>query len=125
MMQVRLDIRTWSEPNLRGHWARRARRAHQQRQTSRTLVRAALTALPPAQGVLDGRRRITVRLTRLGPRRLDSDNLAAALKHVRDGVADAMGLDDGDERLRWLYDQRKAGPDEYAVLVEIDTDDRP
>ena len=60
-----------------------------------------------------------MRLTRIGPRRLDSDNLAAALKHVRDGVADALGMDDGDPRLVWLYGQRRGKPGEYAVLVEI------
>ena len=48
-----------------------------------------------------------------------SDNLAAALKHVRDGVADALGMDDGDPRLVWLYGQRRGRPGEYAVLVEI------
>lgn len=115
MTEVLLPIRTWSEPNLRGHWGRRARRAHKQREAARLLVRAALAPLPPDSD----RRKTVVRLTRIGPRRLDSDNLAAALKHVRDGVADALGLDDGDERLRWLYAQRNGRPGEYAVLVEI------
>ncbi|HPD18011.1 MAG TPA: endodeoxyribonuclease RusA [Planctomycetota bacterium] len=115
MTEVLLPIRTWSEPNLRGHWARRARRAREAREAARLLVRAALAPLPPGTGG----RKIIVRLTRIGPRRLDSDNLAAALKHVRDGVADALGMDDGDARLRWLYAQRNGRPGEYAVLVEI------
>jgi len=119
MTEVLLPIRTWSEPNLRGHWGRRARRAHKQREAARLLVRAALVPLPPLDPPRSGRRKIIVRLTRIGPRRLDSDNLAAALKHVRDGVADALGLDDGDERLRWLYAQRNGRPGEFAVLVEI------
>ena len=50
---------------------------------------------------------------------LDSDNLASSLKAVRDGVADAMGVDDGCSRIQWCYAQRKGKPREYAVLVEI------
>jgi crossover junction endodeoxyribonuclease RusA len=120
MTEVLLPIRTWSEPNLRGHWGRRARRAHKQREAARLLVRAALVPLPPGTG----RRKTVVRLTRIGPRRLDSDNLAAALKHVRDGLADALGMDDGDERLTWRYAQRNGSPGQYAVLVEVETDDK-
>lgn len=119
MTEVLLPIRTWSEPNLRGHWAQRARRAHKQREAARLLVRAALVSLPPASPLRAWKQKIIVRLTRIGPRRLDSDNLAAALKHIRDGVADALGMDDGDERLTWLYAQRNGKPGEYAVLVEI------
>ena len=119
MTEVLLPIRTWSEPNLRGHWGRRARRAHKQRETARMLVRAALASLPPSKPVCDRKRKSTIRLTRLAPRELDSDNLVASMKAVRDGVADALGMDDGDERLRWRYAQRKGKPGEYSVLVEI------
>lgn len=115
MIEALLPIRTWSEANLRMHWAARARRAQKQRQTARLLVRAALNG----EGPFSESRRLTVRLTRISPRRLDSDNLAVALKHARDGVADALGMDDGDPRLVWLYGQRTGKPNEYAVLVEI------
>ena len=60
-----------------------------------------------------------ITLTRLASRKLDSDNLATALKAVRDGVADALNLDDGDERLDWRYAQEKAPRGHYAVRVEI------
>lgn len=119
MMKVLLPIRTWSEPNVRVHWAKRARRAHKQREAARMLVRAALAALPPWNPAREEKRKRTVWLTRLAPRELDSDNLAAALKAVRDGVADALGMDDGDPRLVWLYGQRRGKPGEYAVQVEI------
>jgi len=84
------------------------------------LVRAAIGSLSSDLAA----RKISVRLTRVGPRRLDSDNLAAALKHVRDGVADALGVDDGDPRLEWIYDQQRCRPGEYAVLVDIRPEDR-
>jgi hypothetical protein len=50
MTEVLLPIRTWSEPNLRVHWAKRARTAHRQRQAARLLVGAALVPLPPDRG---------------------------------------------------------------------------
>ena len=114
-IEVLLPVRTWSEANLRSHWAQRARRAAEQREDALLLVRSGLAKrsvrIPAAGG------RLTVRLTRIGPRPLDSDNLTGALKAVRDGVADALKLDDGDPRLEWTYAQRQSR--EYAVLVEI------
>lgn len=61
-------------------------------------------------------RRLIVTLTRVGPRTLDTDNLAGALKGVRDGVADALGIDDGDPRITWCYDQRKGT---YGVQIDV------
>jgi hypothetical protein len=112
MISVLIPIHTVSEANTRGHWASRARRARKQREAARVMVRAALAG----RATLDPQ---TVQLTRIAPRILDSDNLVSALKAVRDGVADAIGLDDGDPRLVWAYDQRKGKPGEYAVSVEI------
>lgn len=112
-MRIDLPIRTWSEPNVRAHWAKRARRAREQRKVARTCVRVACASRgipsPP----------LTITLMRLASRRLDSDNLAAALKAVRDGVADALEIDDGDERLTWRYAQEKLPRGRYAVRVEI------
>ena len=112
-MQAELPIRTWSEANARVHWARRARRTREQRRAARMYLRAALAAQgrPPLPAVIT--------LTRLASRKLDSDNLAGAFKAVRDGVADALNLDDGDERLDWRYAQEKAPRGHYAVRVEI------
>ena len=112
-MRIELPIRTWSEPNVRAHWAKRARRAREQRRVARAYARAALAAHGPTCAPL------TVTLTRLAARKLDSDNLAAALKAVRDGVADALGMDDGDERLTWRYAQEKLPRGQYTVRVEV------
>ncbi len=60
-----------------------------------------------------------IRLTRIGPRPLDDDNLAAALKAVRDGVADGLGFpDDADPALHWVYNQRARGG-KYGVRIQI------
>jgi len=112
VIDVLLPVRTWSEANLRTHWGKRARRAKKQRQAARLLVRAARPALPVSGA-------IAITLTRIAPRVLDTDNLASGLKAVRDGVADALRLDDGSSRLTWRYAQEKGKPREYAVRVEI------
>lgn len=109
-----VPIRTVSEANAHTHWRARQKRAKEQRALARVAViccnTATLLRLPA---------RIT--LTRLAPRTLDSDNLQGALKHIRDGVADAFGVDDGDERYDWRYAQEKAK--EYGVRIEIQLDD--
>lgn len=58
-----------------------------------------------------------VTITRLSARELDSDNLESSQKAVRDGVADALGIDDRDPRVTWLYAQEKAKG--YAVRITI------
>ena len=59
-----------------------------------------------------------VKITRIGVKNLDSDNLAISAKHIRDGIADALGVDDGDkEKIRFEYAQETGGG--YSVRVEI------
>lgn len=59
----------------------------------------------------------TVKLTRLAPSEgLDDDNLAGSLKNVRDAVAKWIGVDDGDERVRYTYAQER-GP--WGVRIEF------
>lgn len=64
--------------------------------------------------------RIVVTLTRIGPGRLDDDNLAAGFKATRDGIADALQLKDHDARLRWIYDQVRGEPKRYAARVQLE-----
>ena len=60
-----------------------------------------------------------VRFTRVGPKRLDGDNLSESFKACRDQMAREIGVDDGDERIRWEYEQVAVGKRVYAVRVEI------
>jgi hypothetical protein len=60
-----------------------------------------------------------VTLRRVSPRALDGDGLQAALKSVRDGIADALGINDGSDAVTWVYQHRRGKPREYAVEVEI------
>jgi hypothetical protein len=61
---------------------------------------------------------LLVTITRIGPRRLDDDNLASSCKYVRDQIAAAVGVDDGSDQYTWQY-QQKIG--DYGVDVEIIT----
>lgn len=114
-VSICLPIRTVSLSNQREHWRVRAKRAKEQR----GLVLAALLRVLHGRGWSDAER-VTVRLTRMSPRGLDSDNLQGALKSVRDGVADALGWDDGDERFTWEYDQVKTRRGICGVRIDLE-----
>jgi len=92
-------VTTVSEMNAHEHWRVRQKRAKAQRL-------AARLATASARNLAALRLPLRITLTRCSPRFLDSDNLVASQKHVRDGITDALGLDDGDPRLNWLYEQR-------------------
>ena len=112
-----LGLRLVNETNAREHWAVRAKRAKSQRM----VVKSALGprpnwASPPLRIVL----------TRLGRCRMDTGNLGASCKHVQDGVADWLGVDDGSPLLDWHYRQLVDHAGGYGVLVRIERwDGRP
>lgn len=68
---------------------------------------------------LDIKVRTVVRLVRVSPRELDGDNLEAALKAVRDGVADALKINDRDPRVEWLADWEPGKAHQHAVRIEV------
>lgn len=109
VVDVTLRRRLVSEANAREHWATRAKRARGHRTMARGTLRLHADPLPPPC-------RITI--TRIGKRRLDDDNLSGSAKAIRDGVADWLRIDDGDERLTWRYRQ-EIGKD-YAVRIFVE-----
>lgn len=53
------------------------------------------------------------------PRFLDDDNLTASLKPVRDELADWLGVDDADPRVRWECGQVEShGTPGVTVRIE-------
>lgn len=66
-----------------------------------------------------------VTLTRLycgRGKKWDDDSLPPAMKAVRDGVAAALGVDDGDEdKILFSYRQRREESSEPGVLCEIES----
>jgi hypothetical protein len=113
----------------RGAMLGKAAKRKKQRQVAFLCMRAAA---PPAgymnAGVVGYSRRTkgpsllpgrVVVLRRVSPRALDGDGLQAALKSVRDGIADALGINDGSDAVTWKYEWRRGGSRFYAVEVEI------
>lgn len=105
-----------SEANMREHWAiKNKRKKAQQKAVELVWLAQRIRVAPP----------VVVHLTRVGVRKLDSDNLAGSFKHVQDALAKCIGVDDGDERkVRWEYSQRKGLPKEYGLEVRIVEVDR-
>lgn len=108
MISFSIPVKTESEANKREHWAVKAKRAKRQRDAAYAMRQKITKYEIPLP--------IVVKLTRVGKRKLDDDNLARSFKAIRDGIADALGLDDGDERIRWHYAQKTG---EYSVDVVI------
>lgn len=106
---IRHETKLPSLANQRLHWAARAKIIKNQRITASLLVAQAVGRTP--------RKPKAVTLTRISSRPLDGDNWVAAAKGIRDGVADALGIDDGDSRVKWKYEQRKGSP--QAVEIRI------
>jgi hypothetical protein len=104
-----LPLRLESKANAHVHWRRLAQKAAVQRFAAKKCL---------TFGLEPGGCRV-VRLVRISPRELDSDNLAVSLKAVRDGVADALGVDDRDPRVVWLPDWERGEPRQHAVRVEV------
>ena len=103
-----IPVKTVSEANSRDHWRQRARRTKANR-------KAAYLIAPPHPLP------VVVHMTRISAGTLDDDNLRGALKAVRDGIADRLGLqDDSDPRVRFEYDQRvgRRGYDALRVRYE-------
>ena len=114
MILVHLPIRTVSAMNTREHHMVRYRRTKQQRGVAKLALAAACAGLARKHA------RLVVTLTRIGIRQgLDGDNLQASLKAVRDGVADALRIDDGSNRVEWRYAQRRGAA--WGVEIAVGT----
>lgn len=93
---------------------------------TRTDVAHVLTQLPrPPATKPDGKpNRFVVLLTRISVGYLDDDNLRGSFKAVRDQIASWLGIDDGHERIRFVYAQEgcKRGISGIRIEVRDETD---
>jgi hypothetical protein len=100
--------RVVTEANTHEFWTERKRRFDVQkaaildayRRSPLTLIRGS---------AFDQFLPLIVTLTHVGPR-MDDDNLRGAFKGIRDAIAWLMAMDDGDERVKWQYEQRTGKP---------------
>lgn len=149
-VNVTLPIRLVSEANVSGsnHWRFRQARAKAQRAAVaiglRQLLAPLLTTSYVASGKRKGTRMVTgrcvppgdtlvVHITRIAPRALDSDNLVGAAKHVRDGVAALLGINDNSPMVSWYVSHKTpastplrkgigagwGGAEEYATMFDV------
>ena len=92
-------------------------------------AKASGTKAKRAMGAMFGREMVAsvatrpafsvVLLTRIAPRMLDSDNLEGAFKAVRDGIAEALGIDDRSPLVRYVVSQEQGAPREHLVRAEL------
>ena len=103
------------QANMSEHWAVKATRTRNERAIARIYYNNHIFTKPPETGPIE------ITLKRLGNRRFDSGNLGHAFKAIQDGIADAMGINDGNQRLRWKYEQEQVpkGQEEIIVLIEF------
>jgi hypothetical protein len=113
ILRTRFPLRLVNPCNRREHWRVVSKRSKSELAITGMMLRTECGSVPPQLPVV-------VTITRVGPGKMDDDNLASAAKHVRDGVAKWMGVDDGDARYTWRYAQRSDGRGVYAVEVVID-----
>jgi hypothetical protein len=106
---VMLPLQTKSEANQRGSWRTKEKRRKEQVNVASLSIRS---------GTMHHRRRRVsrVEVTRIGPRKLDTDNLHGALKYVRDGIALGLGIND-DTDIWFTY--QEIHPWLYGVRVRV------
>lgn len=105
---IEVPIKTAPGLNAREHWQQRARRTRREREATAWVLRSAARPQIPC----------TVLLTRMGPSPgMDDDNLAGALKAVRDEVAGWLGVNDRSVQVRYRYAQQRAP--KWAVRIEF------
>lgn len=80
----------------------------------REALLSAIAIAPIALSVVDFPLQAT--WIRVGSRKQDDDNLRGAFKALRDALAELLGVDDGDQRVAWGYDQ-EAGAAGVRLVV--------
>lgn len=105
---IEIRIRTAPGQNAREHWRDRHRRVKGEREIVAWLLKGKQRPALPC----------VVLLRRVAPSNgLDAhDNLPGSLKGVVDGIAEWLGIDDRDPRVKWTYAQERGS---WAVQVEF------
>lgn len=76
-------------PNARVHWSKKSKAAKAYRADCHILCRQAGLTAPKGRSII-----LTLEFVPPDRRHRDDDNMLAAFKSGRDGIADALGIDD-------------------------------
>lgn len=113
-IEWQIPIHTVSEANTQEHWTKKKKRHDLQKRWIWLFFKKERPDISfPCH----------IKLTRIGKKMLDSDNLPVSMKWIRDTVADTLipgkapGQADNDPGLSWEYDQQIGK--EYAVKIEF------
>ena len=104
-----IPVRLVSEANRGGKLRDRIAR--------KSMVKDAVRAALPAM-VSPWAFPLRVTLTRYGHHKQDDDNLRRTLKSARDVVAEWLGVDDADKRVRWVYRDRSGWVSGVGVVIK-------
>lgn len=118
-----------SEANRREHWASRARRQAQIRTLFRmttnhrlvwSLYEAKDEGAHRMRRALERLKPIACGMTLRVPRRFDNDNAQSAAKAARDGIAEALGRDDGvGATLHFLPVEQEIAAKDVGIMVRF------
>lgn len=104
-----------SEPNKREHWSRIAKRRKEHRGWTRLAWKAAGYAPPPPPYVVTFRRIYTAPAKKMDLH----DNMRTSLKAICDEVCACLGIDDGDDRIDFVYEQVEVETGDNHVEVSV------
>lgn len=110
---LEIPLRLGRGLNERLHHMARARKVKHERHTTAWAIKLAKLQRPALPLV------VTIIRGTTSHKPLDDDNLVGACKGVRDQLAEWLGVDDSDARVKWKYDQR-CSLKQWAVGVRID-----
>jgi hypothetical protein len=110
-VEYEVPLRTASETNIREHWTARHKRRKAQRKLAFVLTHRAMFKQEVTYP-------LTVTMVRVGKRLMNDDNLQSSFKAIRDGIADALQIDDADERILWEYCQGTGRL--YTTIIKIE-----
>lgn len=98
-------------PNARVHWAKKHKASKKARESAYWATKEAKTKAPESELI-----RFVVRFYPPDNRRRDDDNLEGAFKPMRDGIADALRINDS----RFMVDKKIMPKGEFVgVTVEL------
>lgn len=106
-------------PNARLHWAPKAKLKAAARYDAKMATLAAMGPFRPSKDEFAGKGKIPVSVTFFPPdnRLRDDDNMVGSFKAFRDGIADALGVDDRRFRPHYFFED-SAKPGRITVVID-------